>query len=178
MIVGRPLPARLAPAAGGLWNERPNKKAANFWRPKLGRTAPKERGRRTSYPKQLLCQMIPTAGSPQRLHHFPSALFRTNARRTPALLSCCATSSVAVVMYSSVRRVCRQQRVDALANIGLQKGLSNKSYDLVPVVAPRERCAWLSDVCRERERKRSGSDEFHVIPLWCEPSHNCKSLPI
>ena len=34
----------------------------------------------------------------------PSALLRTDANRTPALLNCLATSSVAVVMYSSVRR--------------------------------------------------------------------------
>src|SRR5258708_30078404 len=63
----------------------------------VGEGRPREGAVSTS--KQLLCQMILTAG-----HCLPSALFRTNARRTPALLSCWATSSVAVVTYSSVRR--------------------------------------------------------------------------
>ena|SRR5215470_20205128 len=35
-------------------------------------------------------------------YYFRRALFSTNARRTPASLNCCATSSVAVVMYLSI----------------------------------------------------------------------------
>ena len=40
-------------------------------------------------------------------HCLPSALFKTNAKRTPALLDCRATSSVAVVTYCRTRGSCR-----------------------------------------------------------------------
>jgi hypothetical protein len=46
----------------------------------------------------------------------------------------------------------------------LQKGLSDQGHDFVPVITPRERLARLSDVCRERERKRSGRNQFHENP--------------
>ena len=63
-------------------------------------------------------------------------------------------------------RVGREQGIHPLADIGVQEGLSDQGYHLVAVVAPRQRCARLSEVCRERKCKRSGGYQFHVVPLW------------
>jgi hypothetical protein len=56
-------------------------------------------------------------------------------------------------------------RTIPLADIGLQKGLNDQCHDLVAVVAPREGRARLSNVCRDRERKRPGNRQFHATPL-------------
>jgi hypothetical protein len=77
-----------------------------------------------------------------------------------------------IVRRERIRVGC-EQGVDPFASVRLQKGLSDQGHDLVPVIAPRKRCAWLSDVCRERERKRSDSNHFHAkSPYGCEPRHN------
>jgi len=62
-------------------------------------------------------------------------------------------------------------RTIPLADIGVQEGLSDQGHHLVPVVAPGERRARLSDVGRKRNCERSGKNHFHAnYPRVVDPA--------